>query len=79
MNIHEEIDRQFPCESDLTISLMHQVVDRLQLTDVDLFELYETVIFWTGNHDSDHGWGSSDTSIVVQAFKERLNVVSQNH
>lgn len=49
-------------ETELTISIMQQIAQRLHLRDPQLInELYETVIFYTGNWPKDQGWGTSDT------------------
>lgn len=62
-------------ETDLTIGIMHQVARRLRLSDPSLFDdLYETVIFYTGDWPPDQGWGSSDTTAVCQQLVERLLV-----
>jgi hypothetical protein len=56
-------------ESDLTISIMQQVAQRLHLRDPELFDdLYETVIFYTRSWPAEQGWGSSDTSAVLHSF-----------
>ena len=56
-------------ESDLTINIMQQVAQRLHLRDPELIhDLYETVIFYTGNWQADQGWGTSDTSAVVRSY-----------
>lgn len=56
-------------ETELTISIMQQVAQRLHLRDPELIhDLYETVIFYTGNWPADQGWGTSDTSAVLHSY-----------
>lgn len=59
-------------ETDLTISVMRRIARRMGLTNPELInDLYEAVIFYTGNHDPDHGFGSSDFGVVYRSFEQR--------
>lgn len=60
-------------ESELTWSVVRQVVTKLQIMDPQVLpDVVEIVAFYTGNPD--HGWGSSDTSaVIIRAVEERLN------
>ena len=69
----EKMEQELTNEPDLTISIMRQVIFRLELTDPELlYAIYETVVHWTGDHPEDHGWGTSDTNSVVEAVQRRL-------
>ena len=69
-----EMYRQYDAsERHLTINIMEAAIRRLELTDADdLPTVYESVIFYTGDHDEDHGFGSSDTSIAVESVRMAL-------
>jgi len=82
--ITEALDRYFPNESDLTINLMRRTTDSrhfqfsIPKADNDLHDLlcqvYEAVIFYTGDHDvmDIHGFGSSDFNIVLEAVERNV-------
>lgn len=73
MTLHDEIYRLAKTESELTIGIMLQVAHRLHLSDPAIInDLYETVIFFTGDWPEDQGWGSSDTNAVIHSY-------TQNH
>jgi hypothetical protein len=58
-------------ESDLTISVMRRIATQMGLTNPELVnDLYESVIFYTGSHDPDHGFGSSDFTAVYRSFEQ---------
>jgi hypothetical protein len=58
-------------ENELTISVMHRIALTDGLTNPELVnDLYERVIFFTGDHDQDHGFGSSDFWAVYRSFEQ---------
>jgi len=73
MTLQDEIYRLADSETELTIGVMLQVAHRLRLSDPSIInELYETVIFYTGDWPEDQGWGSSDTTAVAQSLARRI-------
>jgi len=63
-------------ERDLTLSMMRRAIAHVKLIDPELFwDVYETVVHFTGDFPEDEGWGTSDTSAVLRAVSERIDAV----
>ena len=78
MNIHEKLNRLFnrlygQSETDLTLCVMRRVIARLNIIDPEkLADVYEAVIFHTGDWPADQGWSGSDTNAVVEHVRRNL-------
>lgn len=77
-DINTVLEQRFANESDLTLSMMKRAISNLNITDPAALDvLYEDVIFFTGDWPETEGWGSSDTSALIQSVKETL--ISNNY
>lgn len=68
----EDLNEELRSESDLTVSLMRHALNRFNFKRHELWAVYEDVIFFTGNHPADAGFGSSDTSAVMASVEKTL-------
>ena len=76
--IHQELSNRFGNESDLTLSMMKRAISDLDISNPSALDvMYEDVIFFTGDWPESEGWGSSDTSALIQSVKETL--ISNNY
>jgi len=67
----DKINAMSVTESDLTVSIMRRIANKMKLTNPDLVDdLYERVHFFTGDYDPNHGFGSSDFWVVYRAFEQ---------
>jgi hypothetical protein len=72
-DIHTVLATRFRNESDLTVSMMTRAISELDISDPEALDvMYEDVIFFTGDWPETQGWGSSDTSALIQSVKETL-------
>lgn len=72
-DIHTVLATRFGNESDLTLSMMKRAISDLDVYDSRALDvMYEDVIFFTGDWPETQGWGSSDTSALIQSVKATL-------
>ena len=71
--IYQELSNRFRNESDLTLSMMTRAISDLDISNPAALDvMYEDVIFFTGDWPESEGWGSSDTSALIQSVKATL-------
>jgi len=71
--IYQDLKTRFKSESDLTMSMMNRVISDLDIHDPAMLDnIYETVIYYTGDWPEHEGWGSSDSRICVNSVKAKL-------
>ncbi len=72
-DIYSALATRYRNESDLTVHMMHRAISDLNITDPKALDvIYEDVIFFTGDWPETEGWGSSDTSALIQSVKATL-------
>jgi hypothetical protein len=77
-DIYSVLETRFRNESDLTLSMMKRAISDLDISNPEALDvMYEDVIFFTGDWPESEGWGSSDTSALIQSVKETL--ISNNY
>ena len=77
-DIYTVLEARFANESDLTLSMMKRAISDLDISNPAALDvMYEDVIFFTGDWPETQGWGSSDTSALIQSVKETL--ISNNY
>jgi len=77
-DIYTVLETRFRNESDLTLSMMKRAISDLDISNPAALDvMYEDVIFFTGDWSESEGWGSSDTSALIQSVKETL--ISNNY
>jgi hypothetical protein len=77
-DIYSVLETRFRNESDLTLSMMKRAISDLDISNPAALDvMYEDVIFFTGDWPESEGWGSSDTSALIQSVKETL--ISNNY
>lgn len=71
--LREMEDKLGQSESEFTLSVMRRVIVRLVITDPSLlYNVYESVYFYTGDWPGGEGFGSSDFNIVCESVKKHL-------
>lgn len=79
--VRDAIETHYPNESDMTLSLMRRTTGDLlpdeSMSDLDLQDLigqvYDAVIFTTGDYPEGHGFGSSDFNIVKERVQRNID------
>jgi len=69
----EKAMESYQNESPLVVSMMRRAIERFNLTEAAQIDaIYETVYHSVGDYPEDQGWGTSDTSILMNSVKEVL-------